>query len=100
MAFRTNLGEHFWTLGKIANVCGSCKPITNIKRSWGTFLSSLPTRPYPKLGLEYVEEFCNNSPMYFVFLATCHNVNNCTDPVHGACKTTDVCQCNHGYVGK
>ncbi|KAL9982165.1 hypothetical protein ACROYT_G010976 [Oculina patagonica] len=32
--------------------------------------------------------------------ATCSNVNNCTSPIHGACKTTDVCQCNPGYIAR
>lgn len=38
-------------------------------------------------------------PVMFIFIATCLNVNNCTSPIHGACKTTDVCQCNPGYIG-
>ena len=32
--------------------------------------------------------------------ATCFGVNNCTSPEHGSCKTTDVCQCNPGYIGQ
>ena len=34
------------------------------------------------------------------FTATCRRVNNCTSPEHGSCKTTDVCQCNPGYIGE
>ena len=38
-------------------------------------------------------------PVVFIFAATCLNVNNCTSPIHGVCKTTDICQCNPGYIG-
>lgn len=41
----------------------------------------------------------NSFYTWIISTATCFNVNNCTSPVHGICKTTDVCQCHPGYIG-